>query len=48
MDPFVQTMIAQHIWETPEWEALKNDVSEVSKLHLRDLIQVLFSTSIDA
>ena len=48
MDPFVQTMIAQHIWETPEWEALKNDVSEVSKLHLRDLIQVLFSTSIHA
>ena len=40
MDPFVQAMTTQHIWETPEWETLKQDVPEVTQLHLRDLLQV--------
>lgn len=33
-------MTTQHIWETPEWETLKQDVPEVTQLHLRDLLQV--------
>lgn len=40
MDSFVQAMTTQHIWETSEWETLKQDVPEVTKLHLRDLLQV--------
>ena len=40
MDSFVQAMTTQHIWETAEWETLKQDVPEVTKLHLRDLLQV--------
>lgn len=48
MDPFVQAMTTQHIWETSEWETLKQDVPEVTKLHLRDLLQVSVVLCIDS
>ena len=41
MDSFVSTISSQHIWETPEWQALKAAVPTIEKVHLRDLLQVI-------
>lgn len=43
MESFIQTITNQHIWESDEWNALKEEVPEVEKLHLRELLQVLNS-----
>ena len=40
MDPFVQSIASQHIWETAEWEALKQAVPKIEELHLKDLLKV--------
>ena len=41
MESFIQSITNQHIWESDEWNALKEEVPEVEKLHLRELLQVL-------
>lgn len=40
MESFVDTITKQHIWESEEWEALKNAVPGIQELHLRQLLQV--------
>lgn len=40
MESFVQAITNQHIWETDEWKVLKEEVPEIEKHHLRQLLQV--------
>ena len=37
--------MATHIWETPEWAALKAHVADIDKTHLRDceFLRALFA-----